>query len=148
MVTERVDCGEIALAFFGYPTYRSKSNNSQNIMETENTDNRQEKRNFESCSDAFKSGMEDATAKAKEAAPKLKGMVTDTVFDMAYGAAYGAFFASAFANEFIPQAVKDGVAKGAAAGRDAAEKMRERARNKVKPEKEDGGDAIELPSPA
>lgn len=116
-------------------------------METDNTDDKpQEKRNFESCSEAFKNGKQDASAKAKEAAPKLKGLIADTVFDMAYGAAYGAFFASTFANEFLPQAVKDGVAKGAAAGRDAADKVRERAKSAVNPEKQEGGGTIELPS--
>jgi len=117
-------------------------------METENAnDNQGEKRHFESCRDAFTSGKQDATAKAKEAAPKLKGFIADTVFDVAYGAAYGTFFASAFASEFVPQSVKDGVAKGAAAGRDAARKMRERAHG-GKAEDTSDGDTMELPSPA
>ncbi len=102
-------------------------------MKPENNDehsprNEGEKRHFESCSDAFKSGREDATAKAREAAPKLKAAVADVIFDVAYGTAYGACFAGAFANEFIPKTVKDvvgrGVAKGAETGRSAADKMR------------------------
>lgn len=117
-------------------------------METENNPEEKEKRRFESCSDAFKSGRQDATEKARAAAPKFKGAVADAVFDVAYGAAYGAFFASAFANEFIPRAVKDGVAKGAAAGRDAASKVRERARAAARPEPAEDGGAIELPSHA
>ena len=126
-----------------------RCHNYLKIMNTENTnDNQNEKRSFESCSDAFKSGMEDATAKAKEAAPKLKGMIVDGIFDVAYSAAYGAFFASTFANEFVPQAVKDGVAKGAAAGKEAAEKMRERAGNTNSAEGSVSEGTIELPAPA
>ncbi|MBT8038297.1 MAG: hypothetical protein KJO21_12210 [Verrucomicrobiae bacterium] len=84
----------------------------------------EKKRHFDSCSDAFRSGRDDATAKAREAAPELKAAIADVIFDVAYGTAYGAFFASAFANEFVPQTVKDGVSKGAAAGRRAADKVR------------------------
>lgn len=103
-------------------------------MNTENDDQISEetteaKRQFDSCSNAFQAGREDATAKAREAAPKLKSAVADTIFDVAYGVTYGAFFAGAFANEFIPKAVKDvvaqGVEKGAAAGRKAADKVRQ-----------------------
>ncbi len=116
------------------------------IMETENINNDQKgKRSFESCADAFNSARQDATDKAKEAAPKIKGAIADAVFDMAYGAAYGTFFASAFANEFIPQTVKDGVAKGAAAGRAAADKVR--ARDARKAESQEGEVTIELPAP-
>lgn len=86
-----------------------------------------ERRHFESCSNAFKAGKEDATAKAREAAPKMKSAVTETVHDVAYGLAYGAFFAGAFAHELLPKSVKDAVAKGidrgSAAGRNAAEKV-------------------------
>ena len=122
-------------------------------METENNHEKTDaKRHFDSCSDAFQSGREDATAKAREAAPKLKGAIADTIFDMAYGAAYGAFFASAFANEFVPQVVKDGVAKGAAAGRSAADKVRERVRKTATEGAADenvaDGGANELPAPA
>lgn len=120
-------------------------------METENnheqqSEGRKEKRHFESCADAFRAGREDATAKAREAAPKLKSAVADVVFDIAYGATYGAVFAGAFANEFVPQAVKDGVAKGAAAGKDAADKVRARMRKQSGVP--DSDDAIELPAPA
>ncbi len=121
-------------------------------METENNHEntqKQEKRHFESCSDAFKAGKEDATAKAREAAPRLKGFVADAIFDVAYSAAYGAFFAGAFANELLPQTVKDGLAKGAAAGRKAADKMREHAHPKTTPEQTTPyeGATIELPAP-
>ena len=115
------------------PKTPNKNMETENNHEAEN----EAKRHFESCSDAFQSGREDATAKAREAAPKLKGAIADTIFNMAYGAAYGAFFASAFANEFVPQSVKDGVAKGAAAGRDAADKVR--AKVKRNPEATDEG---------
>ena len=120
-------------------------------METENNhenSQEQEKRHFDSCTDAFKAGRDDATAKAREAAPRLKSFVADAVFDVAYSAAYGAFFAGAFANEFVPQTVKDGLAKGAAAGRSAADKMRERARKKSTEENADQVDTLELPAPA
>jgi len=117
-------------------------------METENNHEENDaKRHFESCSDAFQSGRDDATAKAREAAPKLKGVIADTIFDMAYGAAYGAFFASAFAHEFVPQVVKDGVAKGAAAGRSAADKIRAKVTPTANSAADDGG-TIELPAPA
>ena len=122
-------------------------------METENNHDTtqqgtQEKRHFDSCSHAFQSGREDATAKAREAAPRLKGFLADAVFDVAYSAAYGAFFAGAFAHEFVPQSVKDGLAKGAAAGRGAASKMRERTRRKSPEENAHDGETIELPAPA
>ncbi|MEJ6572268.1 MAG: hypothetical protein QNL01_12015 [Akkermansiaceae bacterium] len=111
----------------------------------------EEKRHFESCSDAFQAGKDDATARAREAAPKLKAAIADAIFDVAYGATYGAVFAGTFANEFVPKSVRDavekGVAKGAAAGRTAADKVR----SKVKPATEsatDDGGAIELPAPA
>ncbi|NWK55446.1 hypothetical protein HW115_07475 [Verrucomicrobiaceae bacterium N1E253] len=83
-----------------------------------------EKRHFESCGNAFHAGREDATAKAKQAAPQVKGVIADAVYDVTYGLAYGAFFAGAFAKEFIPKSVvevvSDGVSKGAAAGKAAA----------------------------
>ncbi len=119
--------------------------NTENNHHEENKDTK-EKRHFESCSDAFRAGKEDATAKAREAAPKLKSAIADVIFDVAYGATYGAVFAGAFANEFVPQAVKDGVAKGAAAGKDAADKVR--SKMKKNSEVPDSEDSIELPAPA
>lgn len=127
-------------------------------METENNyeDMPQEnegKRHFESCSDAFKAGKEDAAAKAREAAPKLKAAIADALFDVAYGATYGAVFAGAFANEFVPKSVKEavekGVAKGAAAGRSAADKVRSHTQPAAKTDvAADDGDPLELPAPA
>lgn len=114
--------------------------------ETENT-----KRQFDNCGAAFKAGRSDATAKAREAAPKLKGAVADAVYDVAYGAAYGVFFAGAFANEFVPRSVRDvvgkGVAKGAAAGRKAADKMRTKS-EAANHNNEDADGSLELPAPA
>ncbi len=111
----------------------------------------EEKRHFESCSDAFQAGKDDATARAREAAPKLKAAIADAIFDVAYGATYGAVFAGAFANEFVPKSVRDavekGVAKGAAAGRGAADKVRSKVKPAANSATDDGG-TIELPAPA
>lgn len=104
------------------------------------------KRHFESCSEAFRAGKEDATAKARETAPKLKSAIAGVIFDVAYGATYGAVFAGAFANEFVPRAVKDGVAKGAAAGRNAADKARSRMNKNA--QDVEAADSAELPAPA
>jgi hypothetical protein len=127
------------------------------MMETENNyenkpQDTEEKRHFESCSDALRSGREEATAKAREAAPKLKAAVADVIFDVAYGAAYGACFAGAFANEFVPKTVKDvvgkGVAKGAAAGRSAADKVRGHTEMKTSDNDVTETDPAGLPAPA
>lgn len=118
-------------------TENNSGNNTENSESpphnaAEKTDT---KRHYDSCSNAFRAGRDDATAKAREAAPKFKGVVADTIYDVAYGVTYGAFFAGAFANEFIPKAVKDvlaqGVEKGAAAGRAAADKVRQPSGNEV-----------------
>ena len=117
---------------------------NDNHTSDQNTD---PKRHFDSCSNAYQAGREDATTKAREAAPKLKGAVADTIYDVAYGVTYGAFFAGALAKEFIPKAVKDvvaqGVEKGAAAGRAAADKVRQPSTSEVAE-----SDPLELPAPA
>ena len=126
--------------------------NDNQRTEANTEENTDPKRHFDSCSNAFQAGREDATTKAREAAPKLKGAVADTIYDVAYGVTYGAFFAGALAKEFIPKAVKDvvaqGVEKGAAAGRAAADKVRQPSPSANETGEVAESDPLELPAPA
>ena len=91
------------------------------------------KRHFDSFGEAFRGAREDATRKAKEAAPRMKSAVTEVVYELAYGGAYGGVFLGALAAELVPENIKESVARGARAGREKARTAADRAREAMKP---------------
>ncbi|MEO1844485.1 MAG: hypothetical protein ABGZ37_09440 [Akkermansiaceae bacterium] len=95
------------------------------------------KRQFESFGEAVRSAKDDATSKAKEAAPKMKSAVAEVIYDLTYGSAYGAVFLGAFAAELVPKPIKDEFTKGAKAGRDKARTARDKVRDAMTPKKAD-----------
>jgi hypothetical protein len=103
-----------------------------------------EKHQFESVAEAMRSAKEDATNRAKEAAPKIKSAVADVLYDLSYGGAYGAVFLGAFASELIPKPVRESFSQGAKAGRDTAKKAKDKVCDAMKPKAEEpsGGEVV------
>ena len=103
-----------------------------------------EKHHFESVAEAMRSAKDDATNRAKEAAPKMKSAVAAAIYDLTYGGAYGAVFLGAFASELIPKPVRESFSKGAKAGRDTAKKAKDKVCDTMKPKAEEpsGGEVV------
>lgn len=80
-----------------------------------------DKRRFDSVTDALRAGKDDGAAKAREKCPQLKSGVANVVHDVAYGLAYGSTFAGAFLQELLPQSVREGFSKGASDGKEAGQ---------------------------
>lgn len=111
-----------------------------------------EKHHFESVAEAMRSAKDDATNRAKEAAPKMKSAVADVLYDLTYGGAYGAVFLGALASELIPKPVRESFSKGAKAGRDTAKKAKDKVCDAMKREADEpSGDEVVIdidPEPA
>ena len=117
-------------------------NESPEIPQTESEED--EKRQFESVAEAMRSASDDATNRAKAAAPKMKSAVADVLYDLTYGGAYGAVFLGAFVTELIPKPVRESFLKGAKAGRDTAKKAKDKVCDAMKPKAEEpsGGEVV------
>lgn len=90
------------------------------MNENNSHDSKPEKKGFSGIDEVFKTAIDDASAKAREAAPKVKDAIDKALQDLVYGVAYGTSFTGTFVNEFVPDAVKESVCKGASEGRQAA----------------------------
>jgi len=108
-----------------------EKNESANKTETQST-------NPDVMKDFFKKGMEDASKRAEEFAPKFREEVESILGEVAYGAGFVPGFLGTIVKEFLPETYKEPLKKGAQEGQNSAkataQKVKEAVANKSTPE--------------
>ena len=95
--------------------------------------------------DFFRKGVEDATAKAKEYAPKFKKEVDTILGEVAYGAGFVPGFLGTFIKEFIPEGFSEELQRGVAKGQESARECATKVKESTKPKSETVSDAEVVP---